>query len=122
MEYIHKTLFSAVTETTTSEPVDILGAKRITLELKRANHSAGSSAFKVQVSIDGTNFTDFNGLIQDQANTNAQTKVRVTTITLSSDSTVYASMDLTHHNFNAMRVVVTETTDGAHTAKALIER
>jgi hypothetical protein len=114
---------AAVTATTTSDAFNIENATRITLFLTRANHSAGSSAFKVQVahSIDGT-FTDFNGLIQDSTNTNAQTKVRATTITLASDTTVIASMDLEHHNFRFARVVVTETTDGTHTATVLVEQ
>jgi len=116
------TLLAGVIATTTSEPVDILGAKRITLALTRADHGSGSSAFKVQVSVDGTTFADFNGLMQDLTNTNAQTQTRATTISLAANTTVMASMDLSAHNFSAMRVVVTETTDGTHTAKAQIER
>lgn len=116
------TPLNGVTATTTSEVINIENARRITLLLTRANHSSGSSAFKVQVAFDkaGT-FVDFNGLIQDSTNTNAQTKVRATTITLASDTSVVASMDLAHHNFKFARVVVTETTDGTHTAKMLIE-
>ena len=116
------TPLNAVTATTTSFVMDIAGAKRISLAFTRADHSAGSSAFKVQVSVDGTTFVDFQGLVQDLENTNAQTKTRVTTITLSSDTTVMASMDLEHQIYKAMKVVGTETTDGTMSAVALVSQ
>lgn len=115
------TPINAVTETTTSDVVNIAGAEKVTFAFTRADHGSGSSAFKVQVSVDGENFFDFNSLIEDQTNTNAQTKERATTITLSADGTTIASMDLEHHHFLEMKVVATETTDGTHTAKALIQ-
>lgn len=119
--WITFTPLNAVTATTTSSAIPIAGAKKITWFFTRADHSAGSSAFKTSISLDGTTFVDFNGLIQDQTNTNAQTKVRATTITLSSDTTVVASMDLDHHAAVEMKVTVTETTDGTHTAKCYLE-
>jgi hypothetical protein len=115
-------LLAAVTQTTTSESVNVETASRITLAFTRANHSAGSSAFKIQVSVDVSTYVDFNSLIRDQNDTNAESEARVTTITLSSDTTVIASMDMEYHNFKWIRAVVTETTDGTHTAVALIER
>ncbi len=121
--YEYKIPLNAVTATTTSEAIEVLGARRISLALTRADHSSGSSAFKVQVTIDdGETWVDFNGLVQDITNTNEQNKTRATTITLSSNTTVLASMDLQHHHVQKMRVVVTETTDGTHTAKVLIEK
>ena len=115
------TLLDAVTATTTSEAMNIAGAKKVTLELTRANHSSGSSAFSVTVSIDGTNFFDFNGMLQDLANSNAQMPVRAASVTLSSNTTEYISLDLTYHSFKAIKVKVTETTDGTHTCKVLAE-
>ena len=48
-------------------------------------------------------------------NTNAQNRTRVATITLSSDTTALAFLeDLVV--FKAIRVTVTETTDGTHSA------
>lgn len=122
MNYEFHTPLSAVTATTTSHEIDILGAKRVTFAFTRADHSSGSSAFKVQVSLDGATFVDFNGLIEDLTNTNAQDSVRATTITLSADGTKVASMDLERHCVRKMKVVVTETTDGTHSCKAVVER
>jgi len=116
---IHTPL-NAVTATTTSSVLDIAGATRISLAFTRADHSSGSSAFKVQVSVDGTTFVDFNKLITNTENAIAEGEVRVTTITLSANGTTVASMDLDKSIYKAMKVVVTETTDGTHTAKALI--
>jgi hypothetical protein len=115
------TPIDAVTATTTSSAIPIAGAKRITLFLTRANHSAGSTAFTVTVSGDGTTFVGFNKLITNVTNTNAQTPVRVGTVTLSSNTTETVSMDLSTDVFLEMKVVATETTDGTHTAKVLVE-
>lgn len=114
------TPINAVTATTTSSAINIAGAKRISLAFTRADHSAGSTDFNVEVSVDGTIFIDFNKLITNVANTNGQTEVRVTTITLSSNTTEFVTMDLDKSVYKAMKVVATETTDGTHTAKALI--
>jgi len=114
------TLLNAVTATTTSFILDIAGASRISLLLTRADHSSGTSAFKVQVSVDGVTFVDFNKLITNKNTTNAQTEIRVTTVTLVADGSSVVSMDLDKSVYKAMRVVCTETTDGTHTAKALV--
>ena len=114
------TPLNGVTETTTSSTFDIAGAIRISLAFTRTNHSSGSSAFKVQVSVDGTTFIDFNKLVTNVENTNAQTEIRVTTVSLGSNTTEIATMDLDKSIYKAMKVVVTETTDGTHTAKMLV--
>lgn len=111
----------AQTATYTSDKINIENAKRVTLQFKRSNHSSGSSAFKVQVSVNGVDWIDFNKLIDNVTNTNAQTLTRVLTATLSSDTSKFYTMDLQHDNFKEMRVVVTETTDGTHDAWALVE-
>ena len=116
---IHTPL-NAVTATTTSSTLNIAGATRISLAFTRANHSSGVSAFKIQVSVDGTTFIDFNKLITNVENTNVQNEIRVTTISLSSNTTEFATVDLNKSVYKAMKVVVTETTDGSHTAKCLI--
>lgn len=114
-------LIDAVTATTTSAPVDIKGVKRITLALTRANHSSGSSALGVEVSLDGTNWVTFNKLITNVTNTNAQTLTRVASVSQASNGTAIATMDLEKDVFSQMRVTATETTDGTHTVKAFIE-
>lgn len=115
-------VLDAVTATTTSEPVNIENAEKITLMLTRTNHSAGSSAFAVTVSIDGITYVTFNKLISNVTNTNAQTKTRVASVSLASDTSSAVDMDLENSIFRWMKVTVTETTDGTHTVKALIQR
>lgn len=104
-----------------SEEIMIAGAKKVTLFLKRSNHAAGSSAFDVDVSCDGTNYVDYNKLISNVTNTNAQTETRVGSVTLSSNTTSIVSLDLEKDAFLSMKLNVTETTDGTHEAWAVIE-
>lgn len=110
----------AVTATTTSQAIDIRNARKITLLVKRSNHSSGSTAFTVTVSIDGTNFYAYNKLIRNVANTNAQNLTRDTTITLSSNTQEFVSFS-PEDCFKFMKVVATETTDGTHDAWVTIQ-
>lgn len=116
------TPINGVTATTTSEAIDIAGAKKVTFFFKRANHSAGSTAFTVSVSVDGVNYVAYSKLISNVTNTNAQTKTRVASVSLASDTTAIAALDLENDCFVAMKITATETTDGTHTASCLIER
>lgn len=113
-------VLDAVTATTTSEAIDIENASKVTLEFTRANHSSGSSAFAVTVSVDGINYVTFNKLIDNVTNTNAQNKTRVASASLASDTSKHYSLDLENDSFRYMKVTVTETTDGTHTCKASI--
>lgn len=115
------TVLDAVTATTTSSAQNVSGAKKITFFFTRANHSSGSSAFKVSGSIDGTTYVDLNSLIEDLTNTNAQDYTRVQTVTLSTNGSKVAGLDLTHLGYEYIKVTVTETTDGTHSCKMLIE-
>lgn len=116
------TALNAVDATTTSGAIQIQGAKRITWYFQRTNHSSGSSTFSVDVSVDGTNFVDYNKLISNATNTNAQTLTRVASVALASNTASIVSMDLEHDTFYSMKVTATEDTDGNHTAIAIIER
>lgn len=113
---------NGATATTTSVPIDILGAKKISLVFTRADHSAGSTAFTVDVSFDGTTWIAFNKLISNVTNTNAQTLTRVASVSLASNTSSVVDMDIATGAYSKMRVTATETTDGTHTAKVLIER
>ena len=115
-------MLDSVTETTTSSIVDISGANKVTLQFIRADHSSGSSAFTVFVSVDGINFVQFNKLVDNVANTNEQNKTRVASSSLSSNTSKVYDMDLENSIYQAMYVVATETTDGTHSAIAMIEK
>ena len=119
--YKRVTALDAVTATTTSEEIVISGAKKVTLYMTRADHSSGSTAFSVDVSADGTTFIDYNKLITNATNTNAQTLVRTGSVSLGANGSQIASMDLQHDAVYAIKVTATETTDGTHSCSVLIE-
>lgn len=114
------TAINAVTATTTSEEIVVAGAKKIALMLTRANHSAGSTAFTVEVSLDGTTYVAYNKLIKNVTNTNAQTLTRVASVSLAANGSEYVTMDL-DDTIYSIKVTATETTDGTHTAVVLCE-
>ena len=119
--YLGKTLLDAVTETTTSDAVNVAGAKRVTFAFTRANHSAGSSTFTVEGTLDSVTWKTLNLLVTNAANDNTETKARAASVVLSDNGTELAALDLEHFGFTEIRVAVAEGTDGTHTAKALIE-
>lgn len=115
------TALSAVTDTATSEAIDVKYAEKITLLLTRANHSAGSSAFTVTGSVDGTTYVALNTLIDNVTNTNVQTLTRIDTKTLSADGSALVALDLEQFGYSFIKVTVTEATDGTHSAVVLVE-
>ena len=113
--FIEETLLDAVTATTTSDPINVERYRHIGFQFKRADHSAGSSAFTVEGTVNGVDWTALNMIVSNVTNTNAQTRTRVASVTLSSDTTALAWLeDLIV--LKAVRVVATETTDGTHSA------
>jgi hypothetical protein len=115
------TPINAVTATTTSEEIVIAGAKKVSFIVTRANHSAGTTALSVEVSLDGTTYVAYNKLISNVTNTNAQTLTRVASVSLAANGSAYASMDLTSDTIYSVKVTATEGTDGTHTVQMLIE-
>jgi hypothetical protein len=113
------TVLDGVTATTTSGAINILGAKRVTLLCKRADHSAGSSAFTATVGA-GTAYADYKKWISNANNTNAQGETRVSTLTLSANGLDFVTMS-PEDVFEFIKVTVTETTDGTHSAWLIIE-
>ncbi len=111
----------AVTATTTSSVIPTEGAKKITLLLTRADHSSGSSAFSVDGSVDGVTFVTLNSMIEDLTNTNAQDYTRTASVTLSANGSKIAAVDLAVNSLKAIKVTVTETTDGTHSALVAVE-
>ncbi len=115
------TILDAVTATTTSEVVSLYGVRKASLAFKRANHSAGSTAFTVTVSVDGVTYVGYNKLITNSINSIAEGEIRVATVTLSSDTTSVVSLDLAKDVYHSMKVTATETTDGTHSCFGLFE-
>jgi len=115
------TVIDEKTATFTSAAINIEDAEKVVLVCNRADHSSGSSAFTAQVSVDGTNYIDYKKWISNANNTNAQGLTRVTTLTLSSNTTDFLTMS-PEDGFKDIKVKVTETTDGTHSAWLFIQR
>lgn len=112
-------LLDDVTATTTGGAVNVENAKKFTVVFTRSNHSSGSSAFALQGSVDGVNFVTL-AFIDNLANANTETLTRVTSKTLSSDTSTIAFLD-EFVALKAIRCVCTETTDGTHRAVLFIQ-
>jgi hypothetical protein len=116
------TALDAVTATTTSPEINIKGAKKVSFIFTRADNAGGTSTFSVTGSIDGTNYYTLNKLINNLANTNAQTLTRTASLAIAaSNGSLLASLDLEHDTLDSIKVTVTETADGTHSAKVLVE-
>jgi len=122
------TPLNAVTATTTSSAVNTENANKITCLFTRANHSSGSSAFSVLGSVDGTTFEAIMLVKIIASDAGAGTAgedigyTRALSATLGADGSENWGVDIKHTCFKEIKVKVTETTDGTHTAKVLIER
>ena len=115
-------VIDSATATETSQPINIEDATSITLVFKRSDHSSGSTAFTVTVSVDGTNFIAYNKLIDNVTNSNAQQLTRVASSSLASNTTKFYTMDLSCDTFKEIKVTATQTTDGTHDAWLCIQR
>lgn len=108
------------TETANSAPFSLESAEKVSFVFQRSNHASGTSAFKLQISVDGTNWVDYNKLISDVANSNVQDVTRVTTITLDANELDTATMDYPD-TYPLGRIVSTITTDGTSNAWVTIQ-
>jgi len=117
------TALDGVTATTTSSAINIENAKKVTFLFSRTDHGSGKTVFTVTASLDGTTFTAYNKLVANAANANTETVLRAANYdTGTANASAIYSMDLQYDTFKEIKVVATETTDGTHTAKVLIER
>jgi len=118
MRSITKKFLDAVIATTTSDPFNIEGVQKMSIQILAAAITSGNGVFKVEVSNDNVNWITFNKLIDNLVNTNAQTLVRVASATLSANGNKVYTLDLEHDAYKYMRVTVTRTTDGTYSATA----
>lgn len=114
------TALDAVTATTVSQKIWVGDFDRVAILYRRANHSAGSTAFTVkagfaQLASDTPTMTAYNMLIDNLTNSNVQTPTRINSKTLNADGDAMVWMDpsapATH-----IEITATETTDGTHSA------
>jgi len=110
-----------VTATTTSQAVNIEGAKKVVLVYKRSNHSSGGTVFSATVSVDGSNYITYSKWISNAANTNEQALTRVASVASgAANVTGFLTMS-PEDGFKDIKVTATETTDGTHAAWLYIE-
>ena len=89
-----RTLHDAITATATSNPVACVGAAAIGVFLNQTAAGAGGT-LTVQVSLDnGETYIDYNMLVSNVTNTNAQNLTRVASIATSGVGKVIAWFDL----------------------------
>ena len=99
------------------------GAKKVTLYFGRSQFggiNTGTSTFRIQVTPDGSNWYDYNKLIQNIA-TSTTNVTPVTSVTISAaTSTTITSMDLVYDNFYGIRCIETIAGNGQNTCRATI--
>ena len=125
LQHKEQTLLDQVTATTTSAPMNVEGYRHIGLQFVRANHSAGSTAFTVEGTIDGTNWVALNVLLKNiVADAGAGTagedigNTRVASVTLSANGSEIVWIEPIFA-LKAIRAIATETTDGTHSVYAI---
>lgn len=124
------TPLNAVTATTTSDAIEINGAKRVTLFLDQdlVDLASGKSTttFAVTVSTDDTTYITYNKLIDNVTNSNSQTLTRVASKVVDDGTDYILSLDLTSDVFSSFKVSATNANpynpaSTTATVKALIE-
>ncbi len=106
----------AVTATTTGQPINIDSANKVVLVGNRADNAGGTTAFSATVSVDGTNYVAYNKWIDNVTNTNGEQLTRVATKSIAAaNGTIFLTMS-PEDGFRWIKVTVTETTDGTHSA------
>lgn len=90
-----------------------LGNDSTSIQLIASGISSGNGVMTVEVSNDGETFTAYNRLSSNATNTNAQTDVRVASLTASANAGYVVTLPMTD-KFAYMRAKVVTTTDGAY--------
>lgn len=120
---------NAVTATTISKKFWVGGASRIAFHFRRANHSAGESAFTIKGSLEP--FEAGNATADSYGNPTGGNLITMTDIgtnivesldglTLSANGDTFAFL-APQYLMNWVEITVTETTDGTHSAWIVLE-
>ena len=111
-KYKFETMLNSVSQTQTGGCAGVAGYRRLGFQFKLANVVTGNGIFKVQGTVNGTDWTFLN-LIDNLATSNSQTLTHVVSKTLSANSSVllWADEGLA---LRAVRVWVQITTDGSY--------
>jgi hypothetical protein len=112
-------LMSAVTSTTSSGSVDILGAKRVVLLADRSTHTSGSATITAKVGV-GATLVDYKKWISNATNSNAQGLTRVANLVLSSKTGDFITMS-PEDSFEFIKVTDTELGSGATSVWLIVD-
>lgn len=118
-------LLAAVVATTTSSGTYVGNATKMAIVLAGASITSGNGVFTFDVSMDPVGTTSptwvaYNRMVDNVTNTNAQTDTRIASKTLSSNTSVVLFVP-DADMISLFRTTVTRTTDGAYSAKLLIQ-
>lgn len=97
-----------------SAPISLNGKTNTSIQLIASGITSGNGVMTVEVSNDGENFVAYNRLTSNATNTNAQTDVRVASLTQSTNASSIVTIPTTDA-FAFMRVKLVATTDGSYT-------
>ena|SRR3990167_7928846 len=113
-KYKFETLLDSVDSTQSGSAAGVAGYRRLGLQIKAALVSSGSGIFKLEGTINGTDWKAL-ALIDTLANTNSQTLTRVLSKTISSNvnTLLWVDGDL---SLRAVRATLTWATDGSYSA------
>lgn len=95
----------------TSRGFGVIARGMYTLQFVASAISSGNGVFTVEASNDGINWTAYNRLTTNVANTNVQTDTRVANVTLNANSSAIVTLP---DPFAFYRVIATITTDGLY--------
>lgn len=104
--------------------VSLVGAEKATFYFSRGGATSantGTSTFSIEVSPDGSNWYDFNKLVQNRATSTANITILDSVAIEAATSTTIVSLDLRYDAFVKARCIVVETIDGEHRCRATVE-
>lgn len=97
--------------------MNINGARNVTFYFGTVGSSTQSTVFSVQVSPDGTNWYNFNKLVQNVAST-TNPGATISSQTVASTTVTIDSMDLRYDTFQAVRCIAVVTNAATSTCNA----
>lgn len=118
------TLVNESESSATSSARSLVGVKGALFEFASDGPNGtgvGTTTFKVQVTLDGTTFHDYNRLISNVTDTNAEDDTRVGTVDITATSSELYIMDLSSENYYQTRCVTVEAGTTTASCKILIQ-
>ena len=110
---MRQTVLKAVT-TTSSGVMNANYLENITFQFLCSGHASGNGVLTLLGSNDGVNYTALSFVDPTQANTNSQGLIRLTSLTLSSNTSAVGVIQNDTGKFEYLKWTVTVTTDGSY--------